>query len=122
MIGSLGQEIHLHSNPYANLIQRGIARCVANTLYAKYPSLWSGSVDLPRGAIPLDDNYVLLHPREDTPTAICDDEYVALKNFVSRNPGMPDPSPELTWYGRIQLPNGSRVRSAWKEDERKRGP
>ncbi len=68
-IGNLGQEIHLHSNPYANLTQRGIARCVANSIYARYPGLWSGTPDLPQGAISLPGDYALLHPCEETPSA-----------------------------------------------------
>lgn len=118
-IGNLGQEIRLHSNPYANLTRRGVARCIANTIFAKFPTLWGGTPDLPRNAIPLTGDYVLLHPREDTPSTMREDEFIALKKYTALDPEL-IPSQDISRYGRLQLPNSHRVRCAWKEDERKK--
>lgn len=118
-IGNLSQEIRLHSNPYANLTRRGVACCIANTIFAKFPGLWGGAPDLPRIVIPLAEDYVLLHPREDTPSAMRQDEFVALQKYTEFDPQL-IPSQDISCYGRLQLPNGHRVRCAWKEDERKK--
>lgn len=120
-IGNLGQEIHLHSNPYANLTQCGIARCVANSIYARYPALWSRLPDLPQGAILLSGGYALLHPWEESPSRMCDDEFAVLQRYANHNPGVII-SEQIMRYGRIQLPNGHQVQCAWREDERRQEP
>ncbi|KAF7761992.1 hypothetical protein Agabi119p4_9984 [Agaricus bisporus var. burnettii] len=117
-IGNLGQEIRLHSNPYANLTQRAVARGVANSIYARYPDLWSDQPDFPRGAVVLSDGYALLHPHEDPPSKMQIDEYNALSRFVALHPGVLQPE-KITRSARLQLPNGVRIRCAWKEDQRR---
>jgi len=61
-IGNLGKEIKQHSNPFANLLQRGIRHACVNTLKAMIPNLEPSKAtkDLPCGAIDLGDGYVLL--------------------------------------------------------------
>jgi hypothetical protein len=63
-IGNLGEEIRLHSDPYANLSQRMIERARANALYALTPDLFHVTGKLPTGACDVGENYVLLGPRE----------------------------------------------------------
>ncbi|KXN91900.1 hypothetical protein AN958_11202 [Leucoagaricus sp. SymC.cos] len=64
LIGLLGQEIRLHSNPYTNLTEISIERCMVNALLARYPQLDTSTSSLPHTAILLENNYVLLHPHE----------------------------------------------------------
>jgi hypothetical protein len=67
LIGLLGQDIQLHSNPYANLREIAIQQCVVNSLYACYPTLDPTKPVLPHTAQPLEKNYFLLHPHETLP-------------------------------------------------------
>ncbi|ETW75994.1 hypothetical protein HETIRDRAFT_54136, partial [Heterobasidion irregulare TC 32-1] len=50
MIGDLGSEIKQHSNPYANLSQRGLRRAQVNALKAMVPDLNAVTNTLPCGA------------------------------------------------------------------------
>ena len=49
-IGNLGQEIKLHSDPYANLSERGVRRAQMNALKAILPELEPDKAALPRGS------------------------------------------------------------------------
>lgn len=59
-IGNLGEEIKQHSDPYANLSQRGLRRCQVNALKAMIPDLVPVENPLPHGALDLGDKYSLL--------------------------------------------------------------
>lgn len=83
--------------------------------------MWSGLPDLPQGAISLSGGYALLHPYEESLSKIRDDEHKALQEFVVSQ-SLGDTPLHISRCGRIQLPNGQRVRCAWREDERKREP
>jgi len=59
-IGNLGEEIQLHSDPYANLSQRILERACANTLYALAPDLLHTVDNLPASAHDVGEHYLLL--------------------------------------------------------------
>ena len=63
-IGNLGEEIRLHSDPYANLSQRVVERARINALYALAPDLLPTTGKLPAGACDIGESYLLLGPRE----------------------------------------------------------
>ena len=62
-IGNLGEEIQLHSDPYANLMQRIIDRSRVNALKIMVPDLVPDT-QIPSGAVDIGSNYLLLRPRE----------------------------------------------------------
>jgi hypothetical protein len=69
-IGNLGEEIKQHSNPFANLSQRGIRHAQVNALKAMIPDLdldRSTMGDLPHGSKDLGNSYILLHAHEAEP-------------------------------------------------------
>lgn len=108
-IGNLGQEIRLHSNPYANLSKRAVLRATFGALFIKFPELENSPLTLPRGAISLDDSYYLLHKRDKKPYFPEDAELTALTEVGILHHG-------IIRSARLLLPNGQRARSAWKED------
>jgi hypothetical protein len=76
-IGNLGKEIKQHSNPFANLSQRGIRHARVNALKALIPDLEPDRMekkDLPRGSKDLGEGFVLLHAREGEPRPLRDCE------------------------------------------------
>lgn len=116
-IGNLGSEVHLHSNPYANLAKRALLRAQMNALQALYPEFGTKEVN-PRGSIELRNGYLLLRARDKKPYQISDsDELDAVQSFFTKR-GMPV-SDSITRWARLQLPTGDKVRSAWKEIENK---
>ena len=60
-IGNLGEEIRLHSDPYANLTQRIIDRSRVNALKMMVPDLVPNK-QLPSEALDIGSNYLLLRP------------------------------------------------------------
>lgn len=114
-IGNLGEEIKQHSNPFANLSQRGIRRARVNALKAMIPDLEQSKAtqDLPRGAIDLGDGYVLLRAREAEPRALRDCEAEALRE------SLPATSREgdifVRRWAKLRIPTGQNCNSAWKE-------
>ncbi len=63
-IGNLGEEVKQHSNPFANLSQRGLRRSQVNALKAMVPDLEQRKDNLPRGAVDLGNGYALLRARD----------------------------------------------------------
>src|ERR1700722_8189035 len=59
-IGNLGEEIQLHSDPYANLTQRIIERSCINAVKNMAPDLAATKKELPAGALDIGSNFVLL--------------------------------------------------------------
>ncbi len=59
-IGNLEEEIRQPSNAYANLAQRGLQRVQMNTLAVMIPQFAKPEKGLPRGAIDLNEGFVLL--------------------------------------------------------------
>ncbi|KAF8803010.1 hypothetical protein BYT27DRAFT_7226199 [Phlegmacium glaucopus] len=99
-IGNLGEEIRQHSNPYANLSERGLQQCQVNTLKAMIPELEEEKPKIPRGAQDIGEGYVLLRARDKYLANILPevDDYLAVRRWA-----------------RLQLPNGQVARSLWKE-------
>ncbi|KAF8344790.1 hypothetical protein F5887DRAFT_842424, partial [Amanita rubescens] len=116
-IGNLGSEIHLHSNPYANLAERALLRAQMNALQALYPEFDTKEAN-PRGSIELRNGYVLLRARDKKPYQISDNnELAAIQSFFTQR-RMPIPDSIVRW-ARLRLPTGDIVRCAWKEIENK---
>lgn len=118
-IGNLGEEMKQHSNPFANLSQRGIRRAQANALKAMIPSLdldRASTSTLPRGSKDLGHGYVLLRAREPEPRPLRDCEADALREFLPSAPRDGD-IPVRRW-AKLRLPTGQNCYSAWKELEK----
>ena len=122
-IGSLGAEIRQPSKPYANLARRALRRCQANVIKAMVPDL-DPAPPLPRGAVDLGDNYILLRASEDHEHAVDAQEAEAISSFIRNSPtaasfATPDfmAQPKVAKWARLRLPNGQVGRSLWKEHE-----
>jgi hypothetical protein len=117
-IGNLVEEIHQPSNPYANLSQRGLQRSQVNALKAMFPELDEDKNKLPRGAINLGNEYVLLRAMEQTYYQLSDEYLIALRCFISQSyngileAGVPI---AVRRWARLRLPTGQVARSQWKE-------
>jgi hypothetical protein len=84
-IGNLGEEIKQHSNPFANLSQRGIRRARVNALKAMILDLdIEGNTDeyLPQGCKDIGQGYLLLRAREEEAHPLQDCEGKALCDFL----------------------------------------
>ena len=114
-IGNLGEEIKQHSNPFANLSQRGIRRARVNALKAMIPDLdqTKAAEDLPRGAMDLGDGYVLLRAREEEARALRDCVAEALRAFLPAAPRGEDIL--VRRWARLRIPTGQICNSVWKE-------
>jgi hypothetical protein len=123
-IGNLGQEIRQHSNPYANLAQRGLLRSQINALKAMIPDLELESPPLPYGSIDLGDGYVLLRKRDSTAQEVRRCEANAIRSYLSdAGSDVPqDWAPTVTRWAQLRLPNGQTARSLWNEHEKKKTP
>ena len=118
-IGNLGEEIKQHSNPFANLSQRGIRRAQVNALKAMIPDLdldRAATGALPRGSKDLGNGYVLLCACEAEPRPLWDCEADALREFLPSAPREGD-IPVRRW-AKLRLPTGQNCYSAWKEKEK----
>jgi hypothetical protein len=117
-IGNLGEEIRLHSDPYANLSQRVIERARANALYAMAPDLFHVTEKLPTGACDIGENYILLGPRElhemDVPTLEAFKRFSDLHRWRIKV----GDSLSVDRFARLLLPNGQIARSWWHEKKR----
>ena len=115
-IGNLGEEIKQHSNPFANLSQRGIRRAQTNALVAMIPDLPVDSPSeglLPLGAKDLGDGFILLRAREGKSRALRECEAEALCDFLpilQRGTEIP-----VVRWAKLRLPTGQKCNSAWKE-------
>jgi hypothetical protein len=119
-IGNLGEEIRLHSDPYANLTQRIIDRSRVNALKNMIPDLFPDNKRLPRGAIDIGSSYLLLGPRE---LHQIDNSIIpALERLAnSRNwqiKAEDSESMSIHRFARLLLPNGQIARSLWHEKKR----
>jgi hypothetical protein len=118
-IGNLGEEIRQHSNPFANLSQRGIRRAQINALKAMIPDL---DIDgptkehLPQGSRDLGGGFVLLHAREKHPHPLRECEAAALHDFLGTPPSNDIIS--VHQWGKLRLPTGQNCYCAWKEKEK----
>jgi hypothetical protein len=117
-IGNLVAEIRQHSNPYANLSQRGLERSQVNALKAIYPDLDEEADTIPRGAIDLGNGFVLLRAKERAFYKLSHEYLTALKIFLVKayNMVLPEETPvSVQRWARLSLPTGQVARSRWKE-------
>ena len=121
LIGSLGEEIGLHSDPYENLGQRAVRRCMINALRIIYPSIDKIPKSVPRGGIDLGDGYALLRAKDRTPVSVTALENQAIERYM-RSVGHSEVSSvyKVTRWARLRLPNGQIARSSWKEETTRR--
>ena len=120
-IGNLGEEMKQHSNPFANLSQRGIRQARVNALKAMIPDLdVNGAIEnhLPPGCKDIGEGYLLLRAREEEARPLRDCEAKALCNYLNVPPG-PDTTKILVRrWAKLRIPTGQNCYSAWKELER----
>ncbi|KAM6491929.1 hypothetical protein JOM56_012567 [Amanita muscaria] len=115
-IGNLGDEVHQHSNPYANLAERALLRAQLNVLKAIQPEFDTDHDPHPRGSFILKNSYVLQRARDTSPHEILDpEELETLHDFLVQH-NLPLISSLFRW-AQLHLPNGEIVRCAWKELE-----
>jgi hypothetical protein len=117
-IGNLGEEIKLHSDPFANLSQRGIRRARINALKAMIPGLDAeGNTEqsLLRGSRDLGGGFVLLRARKAHPQPLRECEANALLCFLHISS---DTDFRVRRWAKLRLPTGQIAHSAWKEKER----
>jgi hypothetical protein len=115
-IGNLTEEIKQHSNPFANLSQRGIRRAHVNALTAIIPDLDKNNSPkgaLPRGSEDLKNGYIMLRARDKYQQRLRGCEADALRRFSSRFSGTDSMS--VRRWARLRIPNGQICYSAWKE-------
>lgn len=132
VIGLLGGEIKQPSNPYANLSQRAVQWCQNNALQVMVPELDTSSDNaLPRGAIDIEDGYILLRARERYSHPVTTAELQAIRTYRETHPLQDNHIPTnpnfnrstvsrlddsyIRRWARLRLPNGQTARSAWKE-------
>ncbi|KAJ3553191.1 hypothetical protein NP233_g12702 [Leucocoprinus birnbaumii] len=118
LIGIMGGKIALHSDPYENLTEIGKEICAVNSLFCKYPSLDRSNHPLPHTARPLAHGYTLLHPHEKTHFRIEHPAEQAAYNEYLQRIHFNITETTCTRHARLLLPNGQKVRTAWKEDQR----
>ncbi|KAM6490358.1 hypothetical protein JOM56_014335 [Amanita muscaria] len=115
MIGNLGEEVHQHSNPYANLSERVLLRAQMNVLKAIHPEVDTDNPH-PRGSLVLKHGYLLLRACNRYDHNILDlNELQTLHDFLVQH-DLPLIFSLIRW-ARLRLPNRETVRCAWKELE-----
>lgn len=105
-IGNLGEEIRQHSNPYANLSERGLQRCQVNTLKAMIPDLDKEKTKIPRGAKDIGEGYVLLRARDRNWYRFNEYELAAVNRANLQIMHTVDNYLAAYRWARLQLPNG----------------
>ncbi|KAJ7305437.1 hypothetical protein DFH08DRAFT_721220 [Mycena albidolilacea] len=116
-IGNLGEEIKQHSNPYANLSQRGKRRCQLNALKVLIPTL-EPEKGLPENSVDLGNGYILLRARDEYHQLIEGAYGEAIRDYLAEAEGVPAAEgwmPRVARWARMRLPNKQIVRSVWKE-------
>jgi len=117
-IGNLGEEIRLHSDPYADLSQRILECAHANALYALAPDLLRTVDNLPAGARDVREHYLLLGPHEhhemDAITLNAFQRFSDLYHWQIKH----GDSLGVDRFARLLLPNGQIARSWWHEKKR----
>ncbi|KAJ7020029.1 hypothetical protein C8F04DRAFT_1197122 [Mycena alexandri] len=116
-IGNLGQEIKSHSQPYANLSERGLRRSQVNALKAMIPGLdHTEQKGLPRGSVDLGAGFVLLRARDEHKHHIDGEAGRVIREYLEEvGKGRISGDLVVARWARLRLPNGQIARSAWKE-------
>ncbi|KAF8337291.1 hypothetical protein F5887DRAFT_890610 [Amanita rubescens] len=124
-VGNLGREVHQHSNPFANLSQRGLLRAQTNALVSMIPGL-SNDKPLPPTSCSLGDGFVLLHAREKTyHGSVTPMERLVILRYLSKHRLLTSESAPryeviIRKWARLRLPNGQEARCTWKEEAKQR--
>ncbi|KAJ6473686.1 hypothetical protein C8R45DRAFT_835254 [Mycena sanguinolenta] len=119
-IGNLSEEMKQHSNPYANLSQRGVRRAQVNALKSLIPDI-EPDEELPRGSEDLGSGYTLLRAKDEYSQVIRGKQGEAIREYLEEvnNEVYPDTfQPLLQRWARLRLPNGQIARCAWKEKQK----
>ena len=119
-IGNLGEEIKQHSNPYANLSERGVRRCQDNALMAMAPILDNSIKSKPRGSQDIGNGYMLLRKKDRYDYKLNSSELYAITVYLSDTMGRIVEASDLgiskiKRWARVSLPVGQIARSRWKE-------
>ncbi|KAG1861768.1 hypothetical protein DFJ58DRAFT_871719 [Suillus subalutaceus] len=120
-------QIHQHSNPFANLGQRCLRQAQTNTLKIIMPALDHDNLKstLPAWAKDIGGGFALLAKHDRTARATTISESSAIQEYVQANAPQ---SPTLHLFGpgpvkvarsaRLRLPSGLTTRSLWCEEDR----
>ncbi|KAF9017470.1 hypothetical protein BDZ89DRAFT_937108, partial [Hymenopellis radicata] len=120
-IGNLTQEIKQYSTVYPHLGKISLKRAQVNALEFIIPGLDEAVQRenyIPKGALDLGGQYVLLRARSSSRLLLVGPEADALKNYLIREHAVAVPStwkPFIIQWARLRLPNGLVARSAWRE-------
>ena len=123
-IGNLGEEIGQHSNPYENIAQRAIRRGQINALKSAMPEFGRYSDDgnmtaPPRNSHILGGGYLLKPAIDKHARPVTSLESQAITEYLL-SVGCPEASTQNLWrvvrWACLQLPNGQKARTQWKED------
>ncbi|KIJ53714.1 hypothetical protein M422DRAFT_154434 [Sphaerobolus stellatus SS14] len=121
-IGNLGEEISLHSAPFANLSERGVKRAQYNALVAALPHLKKAE-NQPRGSLDIGNGYFMLTKMERSPKTYQGQvseviiQYIQGQEAAAGIQARNNITPRFTRWARLHLPNGQNARSAWRELE-----
>ncbi|KZT31289.1 hypothetical protein SISSUDRAFT_995313 [Sistotremastrum suecicum HHB10207 ss-3] len=124
-IGNLGEEIHLHSDPFTNLANIAVRRCQLIAVKTILPHLdvcdeQVDGVKVPQAGRRLDDGYVLLPKRDDPMQKLEKPHEDLLYSFFSLN-GITSPrikdraNFKVRRWSTLRLPNGQIARSTMNE-------
>jgi hypothetical protein len=114
-IGNLGEEIRQHSNPYANLSERGVRRARTNALKALIPDLDEDTDRIPRGGQDIGGGFRLLRAMDPRSRDVDLVEESAIRTYLAAKTSMPAVEIRVRRWARLRLPNGQIARTAWKE-------
>ena len=118
VIGHLGSLLRQPSNPFRNLAAQTKRVAHTNALLAMWPDFELTKGD-PQGSKDLGNGYLLLGPKDTTPSHILPAEQEALDAFFSGCPGIDNINRQTVFrWGRLRIPTEQVARSRWKELER----
>jgi hypothetical protein len=118
-IGLLEWNLRLHSNPYANLAHIAKRQCQLNALQMYRMDIGFHTPTPHELGIDLGHGFAALRPREDRRRPVTRAEQIIIQAYFDNNGVECDEEwlrkhSVLRW-GRLGLPNGSVVRTAWRE-------
>jgi hypothetical protein len=120
MIGYLKEGLRLHSNPYANLAWVATRLCQINAIKAMKPDLLPHKSTVQERGTDLGDGFFALTPRDLSRRPVTHSEAQALDQYMAENHLEPNNDwltrRQVMRWGRLACPNGSEVRTLWKED------
>ncbi|KAF8584574.1 hypothetical protein K439DRAFT_1646904 [Ramaria rubella] len=130
MIGELVSELRLPSNPYHNLSEHALNKAQVNAIKAMLPELNDATAQrIPRGSQDIGDGFYLLRPKEKRARSYPRNLQVGnlVATFISDAESClgfdtgDDFQVCFARWGRLLLPVGQIVQSAWKETVKEEG-